>query len=159
MKKIGATSNKSIWLVWIVYLIPLGFFGCLFILFIAINKMEYSRWRSHTSPLPQNIQIDLCNKLSLSPEDNLCKADDILAPQFYPSIQAIFQSGEVSYEEVDKLLENYYWKSEPLGQMSTGQEYYRVFYDLRGDKQYAIVFYFYENGLLYELQEFYEGID
>lgn len=158
MKSHHASRNANR-LIFLFYAVPLCLLGCLAGLFWGIGQLEYLRWKNSTSPLPSNVQVDLCEKLQLSQDNPLCTGETVLAPRFYPEIKNFFSSGGNSYEEVQDVLGNYYWKSEDGGQVSPGRTYYRVYYDLRGDGKYAVVFSFYKYGDFIQLQEYYDGMD
>ncbi|GAB4580383.1 MAG: hypothetical protein Fur0022_31240 [Anaerolineales bacterium] len=73
-------------------------------------------------------------------------------------ISETFSIGETTYEDIEAILSDYQWKFEPREYTEDGQKF-RVWYDLRGDRTYAIVFNFDEEGILYSMFEYYEGIE
>lgn len=152
-------SRNSIILILLFYAVPLFLFICLIGLFWGIGKLEYIRWKNSTSPLPSNVQIDLCQKFHLPEDSTLCTSKNVLAPSFYSTIEKYFSSRENSFEVVQEMLGEYYWETENMGQSSLGEEYYRVYYDFRGDGKYAVVFYFSKSGNFIKLQEYYAGMD
>jgi hypothetical protein len=157
------TYPKLLKIIGIILAVPLVCFCSIIILqnfVLSLSSYQQSvAWRRSTSPLPEQVVKDLCNKLALPAEDQLCTSDDILARDFYPIIRKAFPPGETRYQDIQNVLEEYQSESEQLGRLADGQKYYRVSYDLRGDGTSAIIYYFYENGLSFRVQDYYEGID
>jgi len=154
---------KMVKIIFVILAVPVGCFLatiCIetFVLTLVSHQQTVA-WRRSTSPLPEQVVEDLCNKMSLPPEDRLCTSDEIMAPDFYPIIRKTFPPGEATYEEIQTVLGDYLWEKEPLSPLGDGQKYYRVSYDLRGDRASTILYYFYENGLSFQVTEYFEGID
>jgi hypothetical protein len=142
-----------------IFVIPALMCLCLVAVFAIGSARDFISWRETTSPLPPQIQTDLCTKFSLLPRERLCRSDNVLARDFYPIISKTFPLGQATYEEVDAILGSYELRRSDLKTWSDGQNFYWVSYDLRGDEAYRIVFYFYEDGEMFRIQENYQGLD
>ncbi len=114
----------------------------------------YFHWRERTSPLPLHVIKDICKKFSIQENDRLCGLNSaVYAPDFYPIIQEYFQAlkdAPVTYSQVNEKLAIYRDYCEPKVVQADDAEYFRCFYDLRGDKVYPIAFYFYGDRTLWK---------
>jgi hypothetical protein len=112
-------------------------------------------WKEKTSSLDSAVAKDLCMAFSLPPEDFRCKPDSIVyAPDFFSVIKETFapkNDAWATYEEVQEKLGKYQYDYEPPVTTGDGLTYFRAWYDLRGDRVYPIVMFFYGDGRLWRL--------
>jgi len=109
-------------------------------------------WRDRTSPLDPSVTQDLCQKLHLPSDDSRCiSGATVYAPEFFTTLGRTFQpenGDRMTFEEVDAVLGKYQFDKEPVIKQADGLEYFRVWYDLKGDRVYPIVVDFYSDGRL-----------
>jgi len=151
-------------------IISLPMCGCTLLLLLAavsfvgiIWVTDYRqgiRWKSTTTPLPENEVQELCIKLDISVNEKPCSSTTVFADEFYPFILDQFEEGQASFSDVENLLAEYQWEYEIAGPLADGSYYFVVSYDLRGDRATALLFFFHEeNEILFQTAKFYEGIN
>ena len=128
---------------------------------ITAITMEYdsykdiAQWHERTTPLENEVAVDLCNKFTISDNDPRCQPGAVVyAPDFFQTIGKTFQPADqtwATYEEVEAKLGAYKYNQEPLVTESDGKQYFRCWYDLRGDRVYPIVIDFYSDGRLWRM--------
>lgn len=113
---------------------------------------DLTQWRERTSPLDPAVVNDICQKFGLPESDDRCKPGAVVyAPDFFNTIGGTFQpeNGEwATYDQVEEKLGEYKYEEEPITKVSDGTEYFVAWYDLRGDRVYPIVIFFYSDGSL-----------
>jgi len=116
------------------------------VILLNIFAPEDTSWRKDTTPLSYDSIRNLCQKLSLPHEHELCDPDKIVyADEFYPIITRKFPVGKGTFEEVDKALGEYAWRREQTYTNDKGRRYYVIWYDFKGDRVTSIVYFFWED--------------
>ncbi len=64
------------------------------------------------------------------------------APDFFPVIESYFSNGNATYDDVQLKLANYQIDLEPVNDRTEGGTYFVSRYDLQGDGETSIVFFF-----------------
>lgn len=131
---------------------------CLFSILLYSWKAFFpnDHWKQQTSPLRPEVISDLCKKLDLSDDDPLClEGSEVYAPEFFPAIRSRFQLTKSTYDDVQSLLGDYQSKYEPPIALSTVEQYYRAWYDLRGDGATALIFFIDQDGRVFRILEYY----
>lgn len=108
-------------------------------------------WRHYTSPLPDEVKEELCDKFVVSNEyEILCSEEnETYGPDFYPHIEKVLLPGDgegLDFETVLILLGPYQTICESFPQDS--QYYQRCTYDLRGDRVHHFGIYFNKNNFV-----------
>jgi hypothetical protein len=143
-----------------VVLLPiLIYVGGLLITTAVVNGYDAYRdvtqWRERTTPLESEVAADMCEKFNLPDDDLRCQPKAVVyAPDFFRTIGETFQPANgdwAIYDEVEVLLGAYKFDQEPITIQSDGTEYFRCWYDLRGDRVYPIVISFYSDGRLWRI--------
>ncbi len=124
--------------------------------FIGLSDIpDMLNWKSHTSPLSQDVIDDLCLQFNLSANDPRCQTGArVYAPDFFSVIRATFQPKNgpwATYEEVQKRLGKYQFLYEPPVTTGNGFTCFVAHYDLRGDQVFPIIMFFYADGKLWRL--------
>lgn len=131
---------------------------CLFSILLYSWKAFFPNndWKQQTSPLRPEVISDLCNKLDLTDDNPLCNgSSEVYAPEFFPTIRARFQLNKSTYDDVQSLFGSYQSKYEPPIALSTGEQYYRAWYDFRGDGATALIFFFDQEDRVFRIVEHY----
>lgn len=117
--------------------------------------MQTDDWKKDTTPLPGETIAALCEKFSLSNEDPLCDGSkEVYAADFSKVLREKFPLNDpyrtpkseatITYQEVDAILEQFKWECQDVVNFpASGYSSFRCFYDLRGDRYWSYVFYFY----------------
>ena len=141
--------------------------GCLLILGILLcagviwgtDYLQWRRWKNSTSPLPEEVRLDLCQKFIYPNHEPICSSSGTYAYEFYPFILNQFESGMTDYSEVEEVLGDYQWETDTDIPFA-GRYYFIVSYDLRGDRKSALLLFFYQDDeKLFDDAKFYEGVD
>jgi len=159
MKKVASTIIKIVGVSLIVILVGvIGYFCFLMgrVILMGIWDISDTRnWREKTSPLDPAVISDLCTTFSIPEGDPKCKSDSVVyAPEFFGVIRRTFQPDEddwATYDEVQEKLGKYQFRYEAPVTTADGFTYFCVWYDLRGDRIFPIVIFFYEDGRLWRL--------
>ncbi len=121
---------------------------------IAYEK-ENRDYTLHTTPLKAEVIQDVCEKFEISDDDPRCQPRaTVYAPEFYADIKTYIRGlpeKRANIEEVQRLMGKYEIDREPITKLEDGTEYFRVFYDLRGDLVYPIFIRFTGNGEIEEI--------
>jgi len=111
---------------------------------------DATQWREHTTPLDPEVVADICEKFGLPEDDPRCQPGaTVYAPEFFRTIGETFQPPDgdwATYSQVEEILGEYKFDEEPITILSDGTEYFRCWYDLRGDRVYPIVISFNSDG-------------
>ncbi|MBI9049673.1 MAG: hypothetical protein JEZ00_09655 [Anaerolineaceae bacterium] len=149
-------SKKSIIIMFSIILL-LFLLLCAFASFPEVYKAIRTKltWKEPTTPLPVEVIEDICSQFELGENDKRCKSDAIVyAPDFFEPIVDHFKMKDgkwSTYDEVQEKLDKYQVRIEPPSRRADGSEYYRVWYDLRGDGIYPIVMRFDSEDKLYKI--------
>jgi hypothetical protein len=123
--------------------------------FAVYDIKNATHWREKTSPLSQNVIQDICQKFEIPPNDSRCKPGAIVyAPDFFGDITRDFRAKNgvySTYGDVQKKIGSYQFKYEPPVTENNGLTYFVARYDLRGDRVYPIVMFFYGDGRLFRI--------
>lgn len=116
---------------------------------------EMLSWRAKTTPLDPEVITDLCSRFGLRADDQQCEPGaEVYAPDFFGVVRGAFQPSSgpwATYDEVQEKLGEYQYRYESPVTTGDGLTYFVAGYDLRGDRVYPIVMFFYENGRLWRL--------
>jgi hypothetical protein len=111
-------------------------------------------WRERTSPLSEEVLLELCQQFNLDDKDSRCKPGaKVYAPDFFKTIRNDFMHyhGEVvNYDYVQEKIGKYQYRCEPV-QKDSSAEYFICDYDLQGDRVYPIVIFFYSQGKIWRI--------
>ena len=115
--------------------------------------MKENDWRSTTSSLSQEVVDDICTKFDADSSFPACKTKhSIFAPDLFPLIKEKFSSEDGStYDDVQLMLSQYQTDYEAPVSLGNGEQYFVSWYDLRGDGETAIVFFFNGEGRINEI--------
>ncbi len=118
-------------------------------------KRELADVTRNTTPLTAEVVEDICKKFSLQMDDPRCQPGaTVYARELYPDIKSYLYDlpkDRANDEEVSKLLGLYEFNREPMSRLSNGHEYYRVWYDLRGDLVNRLVISYHKDGSIKEI--------
>jgi len=118
-------------------------------------KRELADVTRNTTPLTAEVVEDICKKFSIQADDPRCQPGaTVYSRQFFPDIKSYLYDlpkDQANEEEVSKLLGLYEYYREPMTRVSDGPDYYRVWYDLRGDHVYRLVIFYREDGSIKEI--------
>jgi len=143
-------NNRKLFFTLVLILI-LGY--CFFSL--GNSYLHKDDWKKATSPLPKETISTLCKNFKLDNEHPLCDgAKDVYASDFNDVLRKYFplkdvhrtpkNEATITYQEVDAVLGEFKWECQDVEHFpESGYSSYRCFYDLRGDRYYRYVFYFY----------------
>lgn len=116
---------------------------------------DATHWREKTSPLDQSVINDICLKFAIPSDDVRCQPNaQVYAPDFFGVITRDFQQHDTdwaTYEEVQKRIGKYQFAYEPPVTTGDGLTYFVARYDLKGDRVYPIVMFFYSDGKLWRI--------
>jgi hypothetical protein len=126
--------------------------GALYGLYTYIDA---THWREKTSPLDQDVIKDICLKFALPSDDPRCQpGSQVYAPDFFGVITRAFRPTDgvsSTYDEVQEKLGKYQFDYNPPVTTGDGLTYFRAWYDLKGDRVYPIVMFFYADGRLWRI--------
>jgi len=118
-------------------------------------KRELADVTRNTTPLTAEVVEDICIKFSIQADDPRCQPGaTVYSREFFPDIKSYLYDlpkDQANEEEVSKLLGLYEYYREPMTHVSDGPDYYRVWYDLRGDHVYRLVIFYREDGSIKEI--------
>jgi len=144
---------------WILFFLGLLVFFLLVGLPVLNKVINYERenrdYTLHTTPLKAEVIRDICEKFEISDDDPRCiPGTKVYAPEFFADIKKYIRGlpeDKASIEEAQRLLGKYEIGREPITKLEDGTEYFRIFYDLRGDLVYPIFIRFNGNGGIEEI--------
>jgi hypothetical protein len=130
-----------------------------FIIPLILEDIEYRREHAdvtrNTTPLTAEVVEDICKKFSIQADDPRCQPGaTVYAPEFFDDIESYLYNlpkDQANDEEVSKLLGFYEYYREPITHENNGYEYYRVWYDLRGDRVNRLVISYRKDGSIIEI--------
>lgn len=129
--------------------------GLPFLKMLGEYNKENRDYTLHTTPLKVEVIRDICEKFEIPADDPRCMPRaTVYAPEFYDDIKAYIRSlpdEQANVVEVQRLLGKYEVDREPITKLQDGTEYYRIFYDLRGDLVYPIFVRFTGDGKIEEI--------
>lgn len=124
-------------------------------LMLVNDLRNVATWRDKTTPLDTATTQQLCLAFNIPSTDSRCQAGAATyGPEFFKTIQRTFPvdgPNQATFDQVQAKLGKNEFKREPLVKVSDGTEYFVVRYDLRGDRVYPIVMFFYADGRLFRL--------
>jgi hypothetical protein len=116
---------------------------------------DATHWREKTSPLDPAVIEDICVKFALPSDDSRCQPGvHVYAPDFFDVITRAFRPHDgvsSTYDEVQEKLGKYQFDYNPPVTTGDGLTYFRAWYDLKGDRVYPIVMFFYADGRLWRI--------
>lgn len=117
------------------------------------NRATRPKMSEVTTPLEPAVVQDLCEKLSVPENSNLCKPGAVVyAPEFFPAVYRSFTIGVTTYGEVQARIGAYQYEREPsVAVPSLGGTFFRCLYDFRGDRVFPFGLTFTEEGTLYDI--------
>jgi len=112
-------------------------------------------WKENASPISEKVAQDVCQKLEIPANDWRCQNGAVVyAPDFFGEINDWFTPSETNHVTIDNInsvLGEYLYHTEPLVKQSDGFEYYVVWYDLNTDHMYPIVVFVEKDGDVFRL--------
>mgnify|MGYP001233315097 CR=1 FL=1 len=142
-------NKKNIFTIFLV-----SIFTC-YIIYAIQAYLYRESWKKETSPLPKETVLTLCERLSLSTSHHLCRGtEDVYASDFSEALREYFHlkdthripknEATTTYQDVETVLGEFKWECQDVEHFpSSGYSSFRCFYDLRGDRYWRDVFYFY----------------
>ncbi len=125
------------------------------ILYGFYGYSDAAHWREKTSPLDQDVTKDICRKFALSADDPRCQPGaQVYAPDFFGDITRALRPHDeewATYNDVQEKLGTYQFAYEPPVTTGNGLTYFVARYDLKGDRVYPIVIFFYADGRLWRI--------
>lgn len=118
------------------------------------SPLKENDWKSKTSPLSREVIEDICSKFDVKKIKPACKSEkDVYAPDLFPMISdTLLSKKKLSYDDVQLLLSQYQVDYEPPVTLRSGDVYFVSWYDLQGDGQTALVFFFNGDGSIREIK-------
>jgi hypothetical protein len=148
LKVSAITIAIGIGLLFLIILVQVVRFG-------IYDYKDLTHWREKTSPLHEDVIQDICLKFIIPPNDSRCKSGSkVYAPDFFGDITRAFRAKNgiySTYDEVQNKIGKYQFDYEPPVTDGSGRTYFVVWYDLRGDRVFPIVMFFYGDGRLYRI--------
>lgn len=108
-------------------------------------------YRLHTTPMPQNLVLDICKKLEIENSSEHCiNNSKIYTPDFFDELKAYFNNVPKENQTYALVDEKFGIYLQHCGEVSPEGDY-RCRYDFIGDGKYPFFFYFDKNNYYYRI--------
>ncbi|MBN1874148.1 MAG: hypothetical protein JXA33_07945 [Anaerolineae bacterium] len=107
------------------------------------TRSQIARLYELTAPLDAVVIQELCQKLSLSVQDERCQSEAVVySIDFYDDIGQPFEYGVTTYQDVQALFGAYQYECDARVITADGYAYFRCLYDFKGDRMFPVSFRF-----------------